>query len=94
MSGLEPPFAPGPRGTSPVGSLHRTSVGDANDFRAPLRLSEGVGGGKKYEQSLGRVAEIAFIGLGSPLRYGGLRAASSAVRYTKRDVSVPAQNCR
>ena len=64
--GLEPPLAPGPRGTSPVGSPRRTSVGDADDFRAPLRLSEGVGGGKKYEQSLGRVAEIAFIGLGPP----------------------------
>jgi hypothetical protein len=38
-----------------------------------VQLSEGVGGGKKYEQSLGRVAEIAFIRLGSPLRYGGLR---------------------
>jgi len=45
-----------------------------------VQLSEGVGGGKKYEQSLGRVADIAFIGLGSPLRYGGLRAASSAAR--------------
>jgi len=42
-----------------------------------VQLSEGVGGSNKYEQSLGRVADIAFIGLGSPLRYGGLRAASS-----------------
>ena len=73
------PLPPTPGGTSPVGSPHRTSVGDADDFRAPLRLSEGVGGGKKYEQSLGRVADIAFIGLGSPLRYGGLRTAFSAV---------------
>ena len=65
-------LCPRPPGTSPVGPPpRRTSVGDADDFRAPLRLSEGVGGGKKYEQSLGRVAEIAFIGLGSPLRYGG-----------------------
>jgi len=80
-------LAPGPRGTSPVGSPHRTSAGDTDDLRAPLRLSEGVGGGKKYGQSLGHVADIAFIGLGAPLRYGGLRAASSAAQYTKRDVS-------
>ena len=71
--------SPGPRGTSPVGSPRRTSVGDADNFRAPLRLSEGAGGGKKYEQSLGRVAEIALIGLGSPLRYGGLRTAFRTV---------------
>ena len=71
------PHSPDPPGTSPVGSPRPTSVGDADDFRAPLRLSEGVGGGKKYEQSLGHVAVIAlivlaFIRLGSPPPLRGL----------------------
>jgi len=43
----------------------RTFAGDADDLRAPLRFSEGVGGGKKYEQSL---EGVAVIRVPSPLR--------------------------
>jgi len=45
------PWPPAPRGTSPVAPLPatRTISGSPSDY------SEGVGGGKKYEQSLGRV---------------------------------------
>ena len=69
-------MAPDPPGKQ----FRRTSRDDTDDLRAPLRLSEGVGGDKKYGQSLGRVADMAFIGLGSPLRYGGLRTAFKTVR--------------
>jgi len=46
---LKPPSLP----RTPGHQSRRTSIGDADNFRAPLRLSEGVGGDKKYEKVLG-----------------------------------------
>jgi hypothetical protein len=35
-----------------------STVDDADDLRVPLRIKEGVGGDKKYEQILGRVVVL------------------------------------